>query len=93
MLSMSPTMSVARAARDSIFGRAVVSVTASLLLAAGTAHIAGPPSAPPVATPRAHAATAKHSGRDAVATQERIEHCQSSGPEVWLTFDDGGSAK
>ena len=23
----------------------------------------------------------------------RIEHCQSSGPQVWLTFDDGGSAQ
>ena len=22
----------------------------------------------------------------------RIEHCQSSSPQVWLTFDDGGSA-
>jgi peptidoglycan/xylan/chitin deacetylase (PgdA/CDA1 family) len=26
-----------------------------------------------------------------VGTQVRIEHCQDSGPKVWLTFDDGGS--
>jgi len=31
-------------------------------------------------------------GRDRVQTQERIEHCQGAGPQVWLTFDDGGSA-
>jgi peptidoglycan/xylan/chitin deacetylase (PgdA/CDA1 family) len=30
--------------------------------------------------------------RDDVATQVGIEHCQSRGPQVWLTFDDGGSA-
>jgi peptidoglycan/xylan/chitin deacetylase (PgdA/CDA1 family) len=30
--------------------------------------------------------------REDVATQVRVEHCQSRGPQVWLTFDDGGSA-
>ena len=31
--------------------------------------------------------------RQDVATQVRVEHCQSRGPQVWLTFDDGGSAQ
>jgi peptidoglycan/xylan/chitin deacetylase (PgdA/CDA1 family) len=30
--------------------------------------------------------------REDAATQVRVEHCQSRGPQVWLTFDDGGSA-
>lgn len=30
--------------------------------------------------------------REDVATQVATEHCQSRGPQVWLTFDDGGSA-
>jgi peptidoglycan/xylan/chitin deacetylase (PgdA/CDA1 family) len=29
--------------------------------------------------------------REDVHTQVRVEHCQSDGPQVWLTFDDGGS--
>jgi peptidoglycan/xylan/chitin deacetylase (PgdA/CDA1 family) len=32
-------------------------------------------------------------GRDPGPTQQRIERCQSTGPQVWLTFDDGGSAQ
>jgi peptidoglycan/xylan/chitin deacetylase (PgdA/CDA1 family) len=92
---MAPAMTVGRAPRGSIFAQAVMSVTVSMLLSAGAAQLAGPPSAPPIATPHAHAGAtvAKHSGRDPVAAQVRIEHCQSSGPEVWLTFDDGGSAQ
>lgn len=88
---MLPTTSVGKAARGSIFGQAVISMAASALLAAGGAQLAGPPS-PPVAPPATTVAS-KPPARASVATQVRIEHCQSRGPEVWLTFDDGGSAQ
>jgi peptidoglycan/xylan/chitin deacetylase (PgdA/CDA1 family) len=87
---MLPTMSVGNAVRGSIFGQAVISMAASVLLAAG-GQLVGPPSAHVV-----HPATtvaAQPPARENVATQVRIEHCQSTGPQVWLTFDDGGSAE
>ena len=90
MFSMLPTMSVGRAVRGSVFGQAVISLAASALLAAAGAQLAGP------ATPHKIAPTtvaSKPSGREKVATQLGIEHCQSNGPQVWLTFDDGGSAQ
>jgi peptidoglycan/xylan/chitin deacetylase (PgdA/CDA1 family) len=88
VLSMLPAMSVGKAVRGSIFGQAVISLAASALLAAG-GQLAGPPAAH-VAHPAT--AAAKVPVREKVATQVRIEHCQSGGPQVWLTFDDGGSA-
>jgi peptidoglycan/xylan/chitin deacetylase (PgdA/CDA1 family) len=93
VLSMMSTASAARPARGGIFARAVISMTTSLLLSAGAAQLAGPPSPGTPSHARAGAAVSKQSGRDSVATQQRIEHCQSSGPQVWLTFDDGGSAR
>jgi peptidoglycan/xylan/chitin deacetylase (PgdA/CDA1 family) len=89
VLSKLPTMSVGRVVRGSIWGQAVISMAASALLAAGgtlagpqAAHVAAPPK--PVITTTA---------RESVATHVRVEHCQSRGPQVWLTFDDGGSAQ
>ena len=90
MFSMLPATSVGKALRGSIFGQAVVSMAAMSLLAAGGSLLTGLPS-PRVANPPKIAA--KSSARDGVATQVRIEHCQSSGPDVWLTFDDGGSTQ
>jgi peptidoglycan/xylan/chitin deacetylase (PgdA/CDA1 family) len=90
VLSMLPAMSVGKAVRGSIFGQAAISIAASTLIAAGGALLVGPPSLQP--SPSVTVA-AKPSAREKVATQVRIEHCQSSGPQVWLTFDDGGSAQ
>jgi peptidoglycan/xylan/chitin deacetylase (PgdA/CDA1 family) len=90
VLSMLPTMSVGRAARGSIFGQAVISMAASALLAAG-GQLIGPPSSQ-LAQPTTTVAS-KPPARESVATQVRVQHCQSGGPEVWLTFDDGGSAQ
>jgi peptidoglycan/xylan/chitin deacetylase (PgdA/CDA1 family) len=64
----------------------------------GTAAASPTPSPGPVATtpalpPVGVVAPRLPTGRDGVRTQKRIEHCQSSGPQVWLTFDDGGSAQ
>jgi peptidoglycan-N-acetylglucosamine deacetylase len=91
---MAPATSVVRVARSSIFGQALVSMTVSLLMATGASQLAAarqPPTVPP--STNIPATGTKHLGRDPVSTQVRIEHCQSSGPQVWLTFDDGGSAK
>jgi peptidoglycan/xylan/chitin deacetylase (PgdA/CDA1 family) len=99
---MLPTLSAGRTLRGGIFGRAVISVTTSMLLSAGAAQLAGPPA--PAAAPRAAAtstvgpagtgtAGASSPGRDSGPTQRLIDHCQSRGPRVWLTFDDGGSAQ
>jgi peptidoglycan-N-acetylglucosamine deacetylase len=88
VLSMLPTLSARRAARGSIFRQAVISVTVSMLVSAVAGHVIGPPST--ATTPHRPAVTFA-SGRDSVPTQLRIDHCQSTGPQVWLTFDDGGS--
>lgn len=104
MLSMMSPASVGKTVRGSIFGQAVIAMAASLVFSGGVAHLVVPPA--PVTTPAPSAVAANTtpqpstvasqtvpSGRDGVATQERIERCQSSGPQVWLTFDDGGSAQ
>jgi peptidoglycan-N-acetylglucosamine deacetylase len=87
--------------RRSIFGQAIISMAASLLFSAGVAHLASP-APPPLSGAAATDKSARSSavavpplptGRDRVPTQESIEHCQSRGPQVWLTFDDGGSAQ
>ena len=92
MLNMSTTW-VAKAAPRNMFGRAVISMAASLLFAAGTAQLAGPPAPVTTTAPQTTAAVRLPMGRDSGPTQERIEHCQSSSRQVWLTFDDGGSAQ
>jgi peptidoglycan-N-acetylglucosamine deacetylase len=87
--------------RRSIFGRVVISMAASLLFSSGVAHLADPTSptstSPTSNSPASRSGTVAAAplpiGRDGIPTQERIEHCQSRGPQVWLTFDDGGSAQ
>jgi peptidoglycan/xylan/chitin deacetylase (PgdA/CDA1 family) len=95
VLRMLPATSFGKLVRGSIFTQAVVSMAATMVLSAAPTPD-GPPSPPPGASHTQQAPPASrtaHSTRDSVATQERIEHCQSRGPEVWLTFDDGGSAR
>lgn len=81
-----------KAHRRNMFGRAVISMAASLFFSAGTAQLAGQPPPAPTTKPHATAAVRLPTGRDSVPTQQRIEHCQTSSQQVWLTFDDGGSA-
>jgi peptidoglycan/xylan/chitin deacetylase (PgdA/CDA1 family) len=76
-----------------MFGRAVISMAASLLFAAGTAQLAGQPAAVTTTKPQTTAAARLPTGRDSGPTQQRIEHCQTSSRQVWLTYDDGGSAR
>jgi peptidoglycan/xylan/chitin deacetylase (PgdA/CDA1 family) len=93
---MSPRWA-AKPPRRNMFGQAVISMAASLLFSAGTAHLAGQPAPATTATTatKAHATAAVRlpTGRDSVPIQQRIEHCQTSSRQVWLTFDDGGSAQ
>jgi peptidoglycan/xylan/chitin deacetylase (PgdA/CDA1 family) len=88
---MLPTTSVGKAIRGSIFGQAVISMAVSTLLATGAAQIDGPPSSHIASLGKTVAS--QPPARDTVADQVRIEHCQGSGPQIWLTFDDGGSAQ
>jgi peptidoglycan-N-acetylglucosamine deacetylase len=88
VLSMLPAVSIGKALRNSIYGQAVISMVVSALIAAGGAQF-GPPSPPVDTPPKIITATV----REKVATQVRVEHCQGSGPQVWLTFDDGGTAQ
>jgi peptidoglycan-N-acetylglucosamine deacetylase len=90
---MWPAMSVGKAVRGSIFGQAVISMVATALIAAGGAQLGPPADQAGPSSPTATAKPPRPSGRESIATQVRIEHCQSSGPQVWLTFDDGGSTR
>jgi peptidoglycan/xylan/chitin deacetylase (PgdA/CDA1 family) len=69
--------------------RATKPTTGAVAASPPTGARANSPALPPVGV----AAPRLPTGRDAVRTQKRIEHCQTSGPQVWLTFDDGGSAQ
>lgn len=81
---------VRRRLSDSVFGKFALAAATSMAFSV-VPGLADHPDLPTPAPPPAAPATPRP--RDDVATQQRIQHCQSRGPQVWLTFDDGGSVR